>query len=301
MLAKELVCVISLTCFALPRAGYLADVWHKVNDDIQERELRGHFVGYENSSGYPVPTYLSKPAFDGVTRRPAVIVVHHAVGIYNDEFLRKFTDDLADEGFVAVLPDFFHRVWDAETVPNGIGIPVEQMNIMGALGSLKDKEIMDDLQTVVAKLEKDAFVRSESIGILGFCMGGRIAWLAAVAPELQGKIKAAVPYHGGNVFKGLGDGAESPAERIRAGLQCPVLGHFGAVDKNPSPADMARLQELAGDKLKTMVYPGADHGFACKDSAKYVEDAAEKAWIETLRFLKDTLGEPVRDEQTVEL
>jgi len=72
------------------------------------------------------------------------------------------------------------------------------------------------------------------------------------------------------------------------------------VDKNPSPADMARLKELAGDKLKTKVYPGADHGFACRDSAKYVEDAATEAWTETLSFLKDTLGEP-EVEQTVEL
>jgi len=301
MLAKGLVCVSILIQFVLPRAGYLAEVWHKVNDDIQERELRGHFVGYENRSGYPVPTYLSRPPFDGESRRPAVIVVHHAVGIYNDEFLRKFADDLAEEGFVAVLPDFFHRVWDDKTVPNGIGIPVEQMNIMGALGSLKDKEIMDDLQTVIAKLEKDITILSERIGILGFCMGGRIAWLSAVAPELQGKIKAAVSYHGGNVFKGLGDGADAPADRIKTSLQCPVLGHFGAVDKNPSPADMARLQELAGHKLETMVYPDADHGFACKDSAKYVEDAATKAWTETLRFLRETLGGPVRAEQTVEL
>merc|ERR1712032_728187 len=116
-------------------------------------------------------------------------------------------------------------------------------------------------------------------------MGGRIAWLSAVEANFKGKVHAAVAYHGGNVFKGLGPGAVAPAERIPIGLHCQVLGHFGGVDKNPSPADMQKLKELAGKKLQAKVYPDADHGFSCKDSAKYLEAAATEAWRETLIFL----------------
>eukprot|EP00440_Ansanella_granifera_P053947 gb/GFBE01058484.1/.p1 GENE.gb/GFBE01058484.1/~~gb/GFBE01058484.1/.p1 ORF type:complete len:130 (+),score=37.89 gb/GFBE01058484.1/:1-390(+) len=120
-------------------------------------------------------------------------------------------------------------------------------------------------------------------------MGGRIAWLAAVEESLKGRIHAAVPYHGGNVFKGWGDGAEPPSERIRNHLSVPVMGHFGALDQNPSPEDMNKLMKLAGDKLRAVVHENAKHGFACKDSSNYLEAGAKKSWEATLQFLDTTL------------
>merc|ERR1711920_868211 len=129
------------------------------------------------------------------------------------------------------------------------------------LGSLQDADILRDLTSILSWIEKDAGIASGRVGVLGFCMGGRIAWLSAVEANFKDKVHAAVAYHGGNVFKGLGPGAVAPAERIPIGLNCQVLGHFGGVDKNPSPADMQKLKELAGKKLQAKVYPDADHGF----------------------------------------
>lgn len=290
-MAERLVVVTNvLLLFALPaHASYVEDTWMKANSESEGTALRGHFTTFKHpTKELHVPVYVSRPTwvhFETV-EQPAVIVAHHAVGIYNHVFLRQFADDLADQGFVAVLPDFFHRVWN-ETVPSGLGIPTDQMNIMAALGSLKDSEIVNDLETVLHSLRLQTGVNPQGIGILGFCMGGRIAWLAAVEPKLNAQIHAAVAYHGGNVFKGLGD--VPPSERISTHLRCPVLGHFGEMDKNPSPADMGKLQELAGSKLQVSVHPNADHGFSCKDSAKYVEVAASKAWDETVTFLKEKL------------
>jgi len=272
---------------------YLTDTWKlDVADDTRSKNLRGQFVEVAVDGG-SMATYVSKPTGGG--RSPAVIVAHHAVGIYHHSFLRKFADDLAHLGYVAVLPDFFHRTW-SDSVPNGLGMPFDKMNIGAMLGGLRDHQILADVTSVLSYLERDHEVDEGKVGILGFCMGGRIAWLAAVEASLKGKIHAAVPYHGGNVFKGLGDGAEAPADRIKDNLSCPVLGHFGALDKNPSPQDMSKLQELAGPKLKAKVYADSDHGFSCQDSAKYVEAAAKESWAETVQFFKSVFGTSTKEE-----
>eukprot|EP00930_Biecheleria_cincta_P085150 TRINITY_DN74561_c0_g1_i1.p1 TRINITY_DN74561_c0_g1~~TRINITY_DN74561_c0_g1_i1.p1 ORF type:complete len:294 (+),score=52.12 TRINITY_DN74561_c0_g1_i1:43-924(+) len=277
-----LLCLVSaLTSGAV--ADYVSETWSvDVMKDTESKHLTGSFqlIG-------PMSAYLSEPETI-LPETPIVVVVHHAVGIYHQAFLRQYCDDLAEQGYLAILPDFFHRVW-SDDVPTGLGMPFEKMKIPAMLGSLKDAEIIEDLQQVFSWIEKSSGARQGRVAVLGFCMGGRIAWLAAVEESLKGKIHAAVPYHGGNVFKGLGPGAEAPAQKIQANLGCPVLGHFGKLDQNPSLADATRLQELAGGRLTVKSYEGADHGFSCKDSAKYVEDAAQTAWHETLRFLKENI------------
>merc|ERR1712061_786055 len=152
-----------------------------------------------------------------------------------------------------------HRVW-TEKVPTGHGMPFEKMDIKAMLGSLRDDQILEDLAAALEFNERAGPGSMQKVAVLGFCMGGRIAWPAAVEERFKGMVHAAVPYHGGNVFKGLADGAQAPSERITTNLQIPVLGHFGGLDANPSPDDMRRLQELAGSKLEAKDYAGADHG-----------------------------------------
>jgi len=271
-------------------ADYLTETWKTaLSEEAKESSLKGRFVEVEVSehSGETMAVYVTPPSVQVTAgmNRPVVIVAHHAVGIYHHTFLRKFADDLASHGFLVVLPDFFHRVW-SDTVPHGHKMPFEKMNIRAMLGSLNDVEIHEDLRALLKWTEQ---WNDDKKGIVGFCMGGRIAWLAAVDPELNSKISAAVPYHGGNVFKSLGKGAQAPSELIPSNLQANVLGHFGSIDSNPSLDDMRRLQDLAGAKLKTRVYEGADHGFCCEDSAKYAESAAKQAFGSTVQYLQDHL------------
>merc|ERR1712232_721879 len=119
-------------------------------------------------------------------------------------------------------------------------------------------------------------------------MGGRIAWLAAVSREFAGRIRGAVPYHGGNVFKTWPPDTPggAPGDHL-ADLHCPVLGHFGDQDLNPSLKDRDKLMELSqvsGQDIQFHTYEGANHGFSCNDSSNYVKEAAETAWPRTLSF-----------------
>ena len=124
---------------------------------------------------------------------------------------------------------------------------------------------------------------SDRIGITGFCMGGRVVWLAAATNP---HFKAAVPYYGGNIMAPRGNTDKSPFE-LTNGINCPVLFHFGAIDANPSPEDMATLDaELTRlDKPHEFyAYPGADHAFMDHTGPRYHREAAETSWPRTLQF-----------------
>jgi carboxymethylenebutenolidase len=121
-------------------------------------------------------------------------------------------------------------------------------------------------------------------------MGGRIVYLmAAVNPD----IKAGVMYYGSDPFSAWGHGP-SPFERSKD-LYCPIMGHFGEDDVNPSPADMLKLDaELTrlGKTHEFYSYPGAEHAFANFGSAKYREHAANASWPRTFDFFARHLGKP---------
>jgi carboxymethylenebutenolidase len=184
-------------------------------------------------------------------------------------------DRLAEEGYVAVVPDLFHRL--SQEVLDGPRL--------GRLDHLSDPDIIADMNAAVDFLRAQSSVDSERIGVTGFCMGGRVAWLMAATNPI---FKAVVPFYGGNILKPWGAASQSPFE-LAAGINCPVLFHFGATDGNPSPDDQTKLDaELTrlGKPHQFYSYPGAGHAFMdFTNPDRYHREAAEAAWPRTLEFL----------------
>jgi len=211
-------------------------------------------------------TYMSLPR--NSQPAPAVIVVQGQTGA--DDFV-EFSDMVAREGFVAAAPDLYHR--DAPDCKDDA--PTRRMR-------LTDSTVITDINATVAFLQSLKSVDPARIGIVGFCMGGRAVYLmSAVNPD----IKAGVMYYGGDPFHAWGDGP-SPFERTK-NIHCPIMGHFGEDDKNPSPADMRRLDaELTKlDKVHEFYsYASAAHAFANFGSANYREHAANVSWPRTFGF-----------------
>jgi carboxymethylenebutenolidase len=113
-------------------------------------------------------------------------------------------------------------------------------------------------------------------------MGGRAVYLMSA---VNSDIKAGVMYYGGDPFHAWGDGP-SPFERTKD-IHCPIMGHFGEDDKNPSPADMRKLDaELTrlGKLHEFHSYANAAHAFANFGSANYREHAAKASWPRTFGF-----------------
>jgi carboxymethylenebutenolidase len=109
--------------------------------------------------------------------------------------------------------------------------------------------------------------------VIGYCFGGTVAWLAATRLDPG----AAVGYYGGYIAH---FGHESP--------RCPVMLHFGTLDKHIPRADIDRVQ-AAHPEVQVFWYD-ADHGFNCDARATYNAAAAGRSRERSLEFLKKHLG-----------
>ena len=208
---------------------------------------------------------------------PAVLIAHPASGV--GEFTQSIADRLAKAGFVAVAMDLFHRV-------------TEDMTADGTAKNafLDDIQIMADINTTVDWLRSHDVIDGDRIGVTGFCMGGRIAWLAAANNP---HFKAVAPYYAGNLWVARGGASVSPHDQMGS-INCPMLFHFGEVDENPSQDDMKQLdRELTnlGKSHQFYTYPGADHAFMdFGQPHRYNKEAADASWPRTLDFFNLHLG-----------
>lgn len=221
-----------------------------------------------------MPTHVSAPAGDGIF--PAMVVIQHQSGV--DEFIQGMTRRLAEAGYVAAAPDLYHR--------DG---PNCQDDMRTRSTHLSDRRVIADVGATVDFLKRQSNVDTKRIGIIGFCMGGRVVYLMAAAiPEF----KAAVTFYPGNTARAWGRDIPSPLERTLE-IRCPVQGHFGEDDKNPSPEDRAKLDaELTKHGKPHEFYAYADTGHAFMDHTKesYRNHAEAAAWPRTLDFLRRHLN-----------
>ena len=219
--------------------------------------------------------YLNVPEGDGPF--PAMIVIHHAPGV--DHFVREVADRLAREGYVAAAPDLFHRISDEMVEQTG----------RSKRDQLSDPGIIADVNATVEFLQTHSSVDRERLGITGFCMGGRVVWLAACTNP---GFRACVPFYGGNIMAPWGEGTVAPVE-LADGINCPMLFHFGEVDANPSQDDMRKLDDhltQLGKEHRFYSYPGADHAFMNRYMPqRYHRTSAELAWARTREFLAEQL------------
>lgn len=217
--------------------------------------------------------YASAPAGNGPF--PAVVVIQHAGGV--DEFICAMSDRLAEAGYLALAPDLYHR-----------DDPNTSDDAMTRMGRLRDSNIVVDVNAAVEHAKSLSNVRGNRIGITGFCMGGRVAYMMAARHP---GFSSCVVFYGGNIMVPWGVGP-APFD-ITGSIGCPVLGLFGEDDPNPNPADVAKISaELTrlGKTHEFHSYPGAGHAFMNEGRPMYRETAAEDAWAKCLgwfdRYLK---------------
>lgn len=127
----------------------------------------------------------------------------------------------------------------------------------------------------------------QKIGIVGYCLGGRVTYLAATScPGLS----AASVYYGGGVNETFPDGVNPLS--LTENIEIPVMGNFGETDTRPSPEHVAEMEESLKRNGKTYdfkIYPGAGHGFNCDERDSYDEAAAKDAFDRTLGWFNKHL------------
>lgn len=226
--------------------------------------------------GQAMDSYLTRPNDD--ERHPAIIVIQEVWGV--NSHIQYVTDRLPAQGYVGLAPSMFHR--EGKGV---IGMHEEMETAFARMGACTDAGIVADVKAAVAWLQQQPYVDPDRIGIVGFCFGGRVSFLAAcTVPEL----KAASVFYGGRILAALGDGAP-PIDQV-GNINCPVLGLFGEEDQNPTPADVDQIEaamQAAGKTYSFHMYPGCGHGFHCNARGSYRPESARDAWGKTMAWFDE--------------
>jgi carboxymethylenebutenolidase len=203
----------------------------------------------------------------GAGKFPAVIVLMEAFGL--NDHIKDVAERVAAEGYVAIAPDLYYR-----ESPNVVGydqIPAA----IALMQRLDDDKVMADVQRVITHLKAQTFVNGDRIGMTGFCMGGRLTFLAAC--RLPGDIKAAVTFYGG----GIADDSPTAVLNCADALQAPMLCLFGEQDPYIPRSQVKRIEDTLhalGKSFEVKVYADAEHGFFCDERASYQPEAADDAW-----------------------
>ena len=210
-------------------------------------------------------------------RLPAVIIIHDVRGL--SEHYRDVARRFANEGFFALALDLYSR----EGAPE---LP-DMEAVFQWMQQLSDRRVLGDIDGAVRFLGTRPEVRARSIGITGFCMGGRYALMAAcTVPNLE----ACVSFYG---MLRAPDKAEDPL-RLAPNLNCPYLGLFGEQDALIPRADIKELEGLlrrAGKTFQTKIYQGAGHAFFNDQRPDmYHPEAAKDAWGRALTFFRTHLA-----------
>ena len=211
--------------------------------------------------------YLTQPEGEG--SHPAVVVIQEIWGV--NSHIQSVVDRLPSLGYVGLAPAMFHREGPMTT-----GLHEEMDTAIARMRNSTDADILADVNAAMAYLKAQSFVVGDKIGIVGFCYGGRVSYLAACNVS---DLAASVVFYGGGIGNALGDGP-SPLEQT-ANIGCPMLGLFGVEDANPTPDDVAKMDSKLtthGKAHEFHSYDGAGHGFHCETRASYRPEAAADAW-----------------------
>ncbi|HLU39813.1 MAG TPA: dienelactone hydrolase family protein [Planctomycetota bacterium] len=223
------------------------------------------------SNGDQASGYLARPRSG---RGPGVLVIQEWWGL--DSTTKGFADRLGEDGFVALAPDLYH---------GELAQHHEMDRAAELMKALPPDRAARDMSAAVDYLAGLDIVTGRGLGVVGFCMGGMLAFLlAARRPD---RIAAAVPFYGYPSAENEPDWAP---------MRAVVRGHMAERDDFFPPAGARALEQklrALGKDVTLTVHPGTGHAFMAPHNALGTLDAelAAKIWPEVVAFLRATLAE----------
>jgi len=234
--------------------------------------VRTEWVTLDVADGSRMRAFVARPPAG--ERRPGLLLFQEAFGV--NPHIRDVATRFARAGYTTIAPELFHR-----TAPPGFE---------GAYGDFPSIErhfhgvTVDGLEADTAAAHKwltaDPEVDHDRVAAVGFCMGGRVSYVAATFLPLR----AAVSFYGARIAPALLDRAPNAQGRL--------LFFWGGQDQSiPTEQQRAVVDALraAGKTYVTVEFGAAGHAFFCDARPNYHPTAAAEAWALTLAFLKDAL------------
>jgi carboxymethylenebutenolidase len=220
------------------------------------------------ADGTKMSAYVARPASGGPY--PGLSVFQEAFGV--NSHIRSVTDRFAEHGYVAIAPELFHRT----STPGYEGSYTDFPAVMPHMQAVTNETAEADVKAAYEWLHSNSQVKADAISCVGFCMGGRVSFLAnSVVP-----VRKTVSFYGGGIAPGLLDRASK--------LHGPALLIWGGLDKHIAPEHRKTVTEALDAQHKiyvNIVFSNADYAFFCDERAAYEPVSARQAWPFTLEFL----------------
>jgi carboxymethylenebutenolidase len=245
---------------------------------ISEEERR-----LQADDGASLREFLALPATG--FRRGAVLIIHDIWGYTN--FYKDLARRITAKGHAAMLVDFFGRQGDLPEemrAPERTGSKPEALALaMERAQQLSDERFLADLQAAVDDLHARG---AQQVACWGFCMGGRLAYVAATRVR---DLAGVVAYYGHLQAE---PGRLSPLQLVGE-IQIPVLAIFGGADPGIPADQVAAFRDALRTEHEVVTYPDAPHGFlryGVNEHRAAIDDALDR----TFRFFSRVLTAPER-------
>ncbi|MGC2208906.1 MAG: dienelactone hydrolase family protein [Candidatus Korobacteraceae bacterium] len=219
-------------------------------------------VTLQASDGHTLDAYVAHPEGEPIA---GLVVVQEIFGV--NRHIRSVADGYAKDGFLAVAPALFDRY------ERGLELGYEGADMQKAMSLVPRINLDHALLDTAAALEYVRKQTGKKCGVIGYCYGGTIAWLAAARLGAD----AAVGYYGGHIAKFADEHPDAPIQL-----------HFGKLDAH-IPKESIDAVQAANPEVPIFWYD-AGHGFNCNDRASYNAEAATLARARSLEFLQKQLG-----------
>jgi len=245
------------------------------------RNIQAGMATYRGHGGDRGDAYYAHPTNAGP--HPGVVVIHHMPGW--DEWTCEVARKFAHHGYAAIAPHLYFR--DGPGSPDDIGARAR------AAGGVADEQAMGDVAGSMKFLRAQPHSNGK-VGVIGFCSGGRLAYLAA--GSIRG-IDATVDCWGGSVI--VKDKKQLDAKRPVAPIDltdkitCPLLGIFGNDDANPTADQVNRTEAVLkklGKNYEFHRYDGAGHAFFNTLRDAYRPEQAIDGWRKVFDFFNRNLA-----------
>ncbi|PYO46181.1 MAG: carboxymethylenebutenolidase [Candidatus Rokuibacteriota bacterium] len=222
----------------------------------------GEMINLTAEDGHKLSAYKATPSGKP---RGALVVIQEIFGV--NHHIKNVTDGFAKDGYLAIAPALFDRV------ERGFETGYQQADIergRAVRGKLSTEDAVKDVRAAVKEAQKSGL----KVGVVGYCFGGTMAWLAAT--RIDG-VAAAIAFYGGGI-------ADTAAEKPK----CPVIFQWGETDASIPKEHWEKVKQHHPN-LTQHVYP-AGHGFACDERASFHKPSSDQARERTIQFLKQHVG-----------
>lgn len=228
-----------------------------------------NFLSLSIPDGTTMQVYIAQPA--NASNLPGIIVFQEAFGV--NAHIRDITERIAAEGYYAIAPELFHRTTDKGFEASYGNFEAVKPHIQ----AITLKGLAEDITTAHKFMSRQNEVDANRTASIGFCMGGRVSFIAATLLPL----KAAACFYG----SGISDYSSDTYQKI----SCPLLLCWGGQDKNITKDKVDTVTEKLDEADKdyvNVIFSKANHAFFCDARSNYHPASAREAWELVKAFWK---------------